>query len=152
VLQQATSVATLEIADLEFDGIKFTGTQSWSILRWPPVTHQSSFRRRLGTVQEYSSVGNLMFLPANIHFNTRPSAPSRFQRNMLCHFDALLDAQVSEHLSDWTKERLAICPNIRCDRIDFTLHRIKRELIDPGFASVRLLEGLLLSLAQSHHD
>lgn len=147
ILTQSISSATIEIADIEFDGSEFEGVERRSLLRWRTKPHGADMTWSFDHERHYTSVGNLMFLPANLPFKAKPGIATKSHRNLLCQFGSELDARISEQAGPWTKGQLAVISDIRSDQIEFTLQRLSHELMHPGFASSLLLESLLATLA-----
>lgn len=147
ILRQSISSATIEIADIEFDGSEFEGIEERSLLRWRTRPHGADMAWSFDRERGYTSIGNLMFLPANMPFKAKPGIVTKSHRNLLCQFGSELDQRISEQAGAWTQGQLAVVSDIRCHQIEFTLQRLSHELMHPGPASVLLLEGLLATLA-----
>jgi AraC family transcriptional regulator len=64
---------------------------------------------------------------------------------LICEYDHASFEQLTG-LSDWDRERLRQCVDVRSDAIDAVLARLAQELLQPGFASEMLVELLLQTL------
>ncbi len=146
-VERATTGASIEIVDYEFDGSELSGCEDRSLLRWRLAPDYFSSSWRLARQPEFVKLGKLMFLPGRVPFRAQPSNPLRSSRNLVCHFQPELEQQIMGDPDDWSPEQLAECQDIRCGRIELTLRRMWQEMMHPGFANELLLDGLLATLA-----
>ncbi|WP_242128690.1 helix-turn-helix transcriptional regulator [Sphingobium sp. Sx8-8] len=145
-VKRAVSGASIEIADFEFDGTELVGCEDRSLLRWRLAPDYFSSYWQLPRRREYVKLGNLMFLTGRVPYRTRPSNPLRFSRNLLCHFEPELESRILDDCRQGGRPAFSEFQDIRCGRIELTLRRMLQEMMQPGFASELLLDGLLAAL------
>jgi len=142
-----TSNATIRIVDNLVEKGPIQGCDDRNTLRWRMAPNRFGAPGRLDGQSEFVPFGRIMFFPANILYQTRKFGQAEQNRMVIFTFENELDNMMSSLLDSWSAKHLNRCFDIRCGRIDVSMNRLSHEIMNPGFASEILLEGVLTSVA-----
>lgn len=92
----------------------------------------------------YSSIGSLFLRPAGILLRARASGGHN--RVVRCAVTTARFSELTQHDGKWTEDELHACLDMRGEAPRALLHRLHAELVNPGLASVALVEAYAAAL------
>jgi len=97
-----------------------------------------------GITEKFTFMGNMFLRPANVPLRAR-SVGGRI-RVVQCAIDPERYAEVAERDEDWTEQNLRAAMHLRSETLKNLFQMLRRELVEPSFASVTLVEAYATAL------
>ena len=139
--------AAFQIVDYHWDaGIAILDQEPDVLLRWRVYPFHIKARGWVMPGQEVD-FGRLMLHPAGVPTHGHAADVREDVRTLECRFNRDWLNGVTGGAFDWSDHGLNPCLDLRNGDIDHSMRRLMRELLEPGFASAALVEGLGISLA-----
>jgi AraC family transcriptional regulator len=140
-----TDKAELAVIDATYNGADIPGVEMSSVLRWRLRPSSSKVSCKFEHRDRSVPLGTLLYLPPNIPYVMRELTPGIQNRHILVRFETEVD-DLLRPSDPWTFDMLDDCCNMSNPRVQSALQRLSREIMDPGFASDILIDGLLAEL------
>jgi AraC family transcriptional regulator len=116
------------------------------LLRWRIHPININALASVGSHDEVS-FGRLMLHPPDVPTHARGLDVDETSRVLECRFDQQWLNTVTGVQVDWSDRKLTPCLDLRNGDVDHAVRRLTRELMEPGFASAALVEGLAMTTA-----
>ena len=116
------------------------------VLRWRMHPYRVKARGWAAPGEEVS-FGQLMLHPADVPTHGHALDEAEDVRTLVCRLDRDWLGRMTGDSSRWNDSGLQPCLDLRNGDIDHAMRRLMRELLEPGFATTALAEGLAMSIA-----
>ncbi len=147
VSEITTKGAKFQVVDYHWDaGTDIVEHEEAILLRWRVRPYRVKAKARVDSGQEVS-FGQLMLHPAGAAIHAQAANEQEDVRALVCLFERDWIQEVTG--ADFTRNGGALAPSLdlRNADLDYSMRRLMREMVEPGFASSFLAESLGASMA-----